>query len=211
VDLQDPGWPTVEQAIARAKNEVQVLPVDRHEGEKTLLAIQVTTRSPMGAIAYQTGGILVDHGWIRILGGGHQRLPRTLADWNFPAGDAAHARLPGAFLVADDVIGGFFALNGGALKGPPMNVFYFAPDVLRWEDTRRGYTEFLDFVLSGDLGKFYDGFRWHGWQDASEALAGDRAFDFYPMLFAQSDGGIESRRRKDAPLDEIWRAYAAQR
>jgi hypothetical protein len=45
----------------------------------------------------------------------------------------------------------------------------------------------------------------------AEALAGACAFDFYPMLFAQSDGGIESRRRSNAPLDEIWRANAKRR
>jgi hypothetical protein len=190
---------------------VEVLPVDRHDGEATLLAIQVTTRSPMGAIAYQTGGILIDHGWIRILGGGHSRLPRTLASWNFRSGDPSDSRLPGAFLVADDVLGGFFALNGGALEGPVKNVFYFAPDALRWEDTRRGYTDFLAFALSGDLARFYGGQRWPGWEGEAQALAGDRAFDFYPMLFAKHDGGIETRSRRSAPLDEIWRAYVAQR
>jgi hypothetical protein len=211
VDLHDPGWPVVENMIRNATNKVEVLPVERPDGEKNLLAIQVTTRSPMGAIAYQTGGLLVDHGWIRVLGAGHPRLPRTLASWNFPDRDPAHPRLLGGFLVADDVLGGFFALNGGALNGPTMHVFYFALDALRWEDTGRGYTEFLDFLLSGNLEKFYAGQRWSGWQDDAEALAGDRAFDFYPMLFAQSDGGIESRRRSNAPLDEIWRAYATPR
>jgi hypothetical protein len=211
LDVNDPGWPVVEQMIARATNKVEILPVERADGERTLLAIQVTTRSPMGAIAYQTGGLLVDHGWIRILGGGHQRLPRTLATWNFPDSDAAQPRLPGGFLIADDVLGGFFALDGGAFGGNAHRVFYFAPDALRWEDLGRGYTEFLDFVLAGDLAKFYAGQRWRGWQDLADALAGDRAFDFYPMLFARSDGGIESRQRRDAPLDEIWRAYVGRR
>jgi hypothetical protein len=211
VDLRDPGWPVIEQMIARATHKVEVLPVEDANGERTLLAIQVTTRSPMGAIAYQTGGLLVDQGWIRILGGGSQRLPRTLANWNFPDGDHAHPRMPGAFLVADDVLGGFFALDGGVFGGKTHNVFYFAPDALRWEDLGRGYTEFLDFVLTGDLEKFYRAQRWRGWQEAADMLAGDRAFDFYPMLFAQSDGGIEGRQRRDAPLDEIWRMYVAGR
>jgi hypothetical protein len=88
-----------------------------------------------------------------------------------------------------------------------MNVFYFAPDALRWEDTGRGYTDFLAFLFSGDLAKFYSGQRWTNWQKETEVLSGDRAFDFYPMLSAMSDGGIESRSRKDAPIDELWRAY----
>jgi hypothetical protein len=210
IDDKDPAWPIVEGMLARAKNQVEVLPVEREQGERTLVSIQVTTRSPMGTIAYRTGGLLVDHGWVRVLGSGHPRLPKDLAGWNFPDGNPARARLPGAFLVADDVLGGFFALNGGALNGPRMNVFYFAPDALRWEDTHHGYTEFLDFLFSGDLEKFYSGQRWRDWRQAVEALAGDRVFDFYPMLSAWSDGGIESRSRKTAPIAEVWRAYVAQ-
>lgn len=29
----------------------------------------------------------------------------------------------------------------------------------------RGYTDFLNFVLTGDLGKFYEGMRWPGWRE----------------------------------------------
>jgi hypothetical protein len=76
-----------------------VLPADPKKGEQALLAIQVTTRSPMGAIAYGSGGLLVDHGWIRVLGGGHARLPRDIGSWNFPKNVDQPQRLPGAMLV----------------------------------------------------------------------------------------------------------------
>jgi hypothetical protein len=207
VNEKDPGWPVVEELLSSAKNPVEVLPVACEQGERVLLGIQVTTHSTMGTIAYRTGGLLVDHGWIRVLGGGHTRLPRDLATWNFPEGDPSHARLPGAFLIADDVLGGFFALNGGGLPGPRLNVFYFAPDSLRWEDTGRGYTDFLDFLFRGNLAKFYSGQRWPDWKRHTEALGGDRVFDFYPMLFARIPGGIESRFRKDAPIAEVFAAY----
>jgi hypothetical protein len=205
VDDKDPAWPLIQGMLSNAKNTVEVLPVPREQGERVLVGIQVTTRSPMGTIAYRTGGLLVDHGWIRVLGGGHPRLPRDLAGWNLPDGD--HARLPGAFLIADDVVGGFFAINGGGLNGPRMNVFYFAPDALRWEDTGKGYTDFLGFLFSGNLAKFYSGQRWTNWAKETESLSGDRALHFYPMLSAMSDGGIESRSRKDVPINELWSAY----
>ena len=38
----------------------------------------------MGAVIFETGGILIDEGWLRILGSGHPRLPRSLPDWNKP-------------------------------------------------------------------------------------------------------------------------------
>src|SRR5689334_5693402 len=135
VDTLEPAWPLVEQMIANAKNRVEVVPAQPDDGARTLVALQVTTRSPMGAIAYQSGGLLADHGWVRLLGAGHPRLPRDIARWN--QRDGSGARLPGALLVADDAVGGFFGVNGGAFgNGSLGSVFYLPPDTLQWEDLR---------------------------------------------------------------------------
>jgi hypothetical protein len=210
IDTSDPGWPVVAEMLGRASNKIEVLPASRENGERTLVAIQVTTRSPLGAIAYGTGGILIDHGWLRILGSGHRRLARDLAKWNFPDGDHSTPRLDGACLVADDAVGGFFALNGGGLPCNGRNVCYLAPDTLEWEDTGRGYTDFLQFACVGDLNGYYGDRRWTGWERDVATLAGDRAFLFYPMLFAKSDGGIEARHRKDVPVEELWGLHAVE-
>ncbi|RZJ38066.1 MAG: DUF2625 family protein, partial [Chryseobacterium sp.] len=82
INKTDPGWPMVEEMIQSAKNKIDVLPVNPWQAEQALFKTQVTTRSPMGAIVYKTGGILVDDGWIRILGSGNEKLDRTLPDWN---------------------------------------------------------------------------------------------------------------------------------
>ena len=109
IDSEDPALPLVRQWLAEAERPYELLsPSDAREG--VLFDLQVTTRSPMGAIAYETGGVLVDHGWLRILGAGNPKLPRNLAEWN-------RGRSSGYLLVADDVVGGFFAINGGRL-GP---------------------------------------------------------------------------------------------
>ena len=62
INTEEPAWPDVQQWIANAKNQVEVLPVNSADRESALLALQVTTRSPMGAIVYETGGLLIDHG-----------------------------------------------------------------------------------------------------------------------------------------------------
>lgn len=72
----------------------------------------------------------------------------------------------------------------------------------------RGYTDFLQFVLVGDLAKFYDGQRWLGWQEEVGSLAGDRAFHFYPFLGAKCEGGLEARSRKAVPIEELWGLHA---
>jgi len=68
VDEEEPAWPLVQRWIAKASVDVEVLPLDDPKaGEEALLGAQVTTRSPMGAIAFNTAGIFIDSGWLRIL------------------------------------------------------------------------------------------------------------------------------------------------
>jgi hypothetical protein len=203
INAAEPGWPAVVDLIASGKNDVEVLPGDRTRSEAALERIQVTTRSPMGAIVYESGGLLVDHGWIRMLGGGHDRLPRDLATWNYGTTWGEEQRLPGAFLVADDVLGGFFAINGGALPGGSGHVHYFAPDTLEWEDMERGYTDFLHFLTVADLDNFYEDRRWHGWQDDVSNLDGDRGVMVYPFLWAKGPPIVE-RQRRPVPVAELW-------
>src|SRR5215207_2965629 len=82
IDKKDPGWVIVEGWIKTAKNKVEILPVDELKAKEALFHTQVTTRSPMGAIVFMTGGLLIDDGWIRILGSGNSKFNRTLPDWN---------------------------------------------------------------------------------------------------------------------------------
>jgi hypothetical protein len=203
INREDPAWPLVEGWISEAKHPVEVLAPSESAGD-SLLSLQVTTRSPLGAVVFHTGGILVDHGWIRFLGSGHPRLPRSLPRWNFACGMVESDTPPRWLLVADDVLGGFFALNGGRFAAEGRTVWYFPPDTLEWEDTGRGYSDFLYWSLVGDLDAFYASYRWAGWQAEVGRLAGDKAFSFYPPL--STDGGtIEQRHRAAVPLAELFR------
>ena len=205
IDHSDPAMTLVRSWLAVSNRPVDVLPCSRSAGEASLVAAQVTTRSPMGAIAYETGGLLVDGGWIRVLGAGHERLDRSLGSWNrLPSG--LH-RLPGAFLVADDAVGGFFAVNGGAFVGAVGNIFYLAPDTLRWEDTERGYSDWLQWILTGEVTAFYEDARWPAWESDARSLAGDQAFSIYPFLFAEGPA-VGLRSRRSVPIEELWQLYA---
>ena len=122
IERNDPAWPNLEKFFDTAKNAIEVLPVERNQASTVLHNLQVTTGSSLSAVAYETGGLLIDNGSIRLLGSGHPRLSRNPWDWN-----EAGNRLPGAMLVADDAVGVFFAVNGGALAAPQGNVFYLRP------------------------------------------------------------------------------------
>jgi hypothetical protein len=203
IERADPAWPEVKEWLAGARNKVEVLPVkdDQTRGE-ALVAVQSTTRSTMGAIVYETGGILIDHGWIRILGSGHPRLPRSLGGWNAgrsgKIGDA-----PTFLLVADDALGGFFAVDGGSLGLEPGKVAYFAPDSQSWENLGVSYTKFIQWCLSGDLESFYQGRRWPGWLEEVAKLQGDQGYSIYPPLFTKGPP-IGERSRKAVPLAELY-------
>jgi hypothetical protein len=202
IDKKEPGIDLVRGWIRGAKNPVEELRVEHAEGERALLALQVTSRSPMGAIALETGGLLVDHAWIRVLGAGHKRLPRSIHGWSGLVHGAAR-RLPGTVLVGDDVLGGFFAINGGGLQGERGHIFYHSPQSLRWEDVAPSYSAWLMGLMSGDLDAFYKGLRWPGWRREVEPLNGDEGISVYPFLFASGDD-ISKRSRKAVPIRELW-------
>ncbi|GAB3811098.1 hypothetical protein GCM10028895_00940 [Pontibacter rugosus] len=82
INKEDSGWILVQDWLKEASNRVEVLPKQQQQAENALLHLQVTTRSPMGAIVYESGGILVDDGWIRILGSGSEKLNRSIMEWN---------------------------------------------------------------------------------------------------------------------------------
>jgi hypothetical protein len=160
----------------------------------------------MGAIVYHTGGLLIDHGWVRVLGGGGDaRMRRSLMDWNRGRSFDDDGTSRGFLLVGDDAIGGFFAINGGALGDDVKNVHYFAPDTLRWESLERGYTDWLDFLLRGDLNQFYEPHRWPGWEAETSKLTGDQAWGVYPFLWTKEGKNIAAARREPIPVAETYR------
>lgn len=204
INRDDPGWPLVQQWIGEATNPVEVLPPpDDDARERALLDLQVTTRSPMGAIVYETGGILIDDGWLRILGSGHPRLPRSLAAWNLKCSRSVAGQSPPYLLIADDVVGGFFAIDGGGLGRERGKVCYFAPDTLAWESMQLGYSEFLLWCFCGDLAQYYEDVRWPGWRDEIRAVGGHQALSIHPFL--SCDGPpIGERSRRPVDISEIY-------
>lgn len=190
----EPAWPWIQGLVAQAP-AAQLLPRDAVQADAALLSLQVTVRSPLGALVHGSGGLLVDHGWLRLLGSGSARLPRSISDWNRDGS--------GLLLVGDDAVGGFFAINGGAFDGKPGDVFYLAPDTLEWESLERGYSDFLAFALSPDTARFYETLRWPGWETDVAALGGDEAFAIYPFLWAAGPD-IAQRMRRAVSVSEVF-------
>lgn len=202
INKSDPAWPLVKEWIGKAKNPVETLPCDSVKAKAALFKTQVTTRSPMGAIIYSSGGLLVDSGWIRILGSGHTRLNRTLPDWNKGKSFKEFGEQPPFLFIADDAIGGFFAINGGGLGDDAGKVYYLSPDNVEWEPLDLTYTAFLNFCFNGDLADYYKNLRWNGWKNEVAKLDGNKTYNFFPPLWTKEGKDVNKTSRKVIPVEE---------
>ena len=206
INKEEPAWDLIQEWLQEAINSYEVLPRDDKRAETELLNAQITTRSPMGAILYETGGILINGGWIRLLGSGSERLDRGMFQWNKGKTFENYGQPPAFLLVADDILGGFFAINGGAFGQDDLGqIYYLAPDTLSWEPMNCGYSEFVCWTLEGDIDLFYEPYYWKGWQEEVPKLNGNQVFSFFPFLWTKEGQQIEAVSRKVVPIEESYR------
>jgi hypothetical protein len=204
LNRSDPAWPIIQKLVAGAAGRARVLPTTRARGEQALLALQMTTRSFLGGIAYESGGLAVGHGWLRLLGAGGAEMATSLVSVN------QLERYPGlapdavGLIVAVDVLGGLFAMNTGKLPAGPGFICYMAPDTLDWLDAGMTYQTFFQWALSSKVDDFYRELRWPGWEAEVGALPLDQGLHVLPPLCAVRVPGVPTLR-KPVPIDELWR------
>ncbi|MEV0578059.1 DUF2625 family protein [Streptomyces sp. NPDC050392] len=212
VNVDDPAWRELQEMLSASSVPVQVLPVDVDEGRRCLLQLQVTARSMLGALALNTGGLLVDNGWMRVFGGGSVisgGLPSLGTTNRFPAGFDPVWHPATGLVVGHDVVGGVFALNGGdpaaaGRPGGPGQMTYFAPDTLEWEAMEMGHSGWVSWLLSGRLETFYDGLRWPGWREEAAALAFGEGISVYPFLWSkEARDDLAATSRRPVPMREV--------
>jgi hypothetical protein len=199
IDLGNPAWEMLQEWLRNAKNKVEVLPKNPQDAEKELLCLQVTTKSTIGAVVYETGGILINNGLIRILGSGSAKLDRSLCEWN--KGDK-----PNYLLIADDVMGGYFALNVGGLGNDIGKIHYLPPETLEWENTELGYTDFINWTFNGDIALFYKSFSWNTWEIDIQQVQTNQVFSFFPFLWTKEGKDIEKVNKKIIAIEDGYNA-----
>jgi len=179
------AWTLLRRWVDAAANEVTLHPPDEAGGPAALTALGVTERSLLGALALNTGGLAVDHGWLRVHGG------PALVDWR--------DRLEGSLLVGHDVVAGFYAVD-------PRDgeVRYLGPDTLEWMGLEMSHSEWVHWTLAGDLESFYANLRWPGWERESAALATDQGLRVDPPPFTRAGRVIADASRTPAPVAELW-------
>ncbi|KIH96782.1 hypothetical protein LP52_22880 [Streptomonospora alba] len=221
VDVDESAWPALQEEFARSGVPVRVLPAERpRRGRSCLLQLQLTVRSALGAVALHSGGLLVDSGWVRIFGGAgpdaHDALPSLARVNGFPADPEPGWRPEGGLVVAHDVLGGVFAINGPEAEGlgrpgDPGEIAYFGPDTLEWEPLEVGHGAWLSWVLGGGLEHFYRGLRWPGWREEVVGVAPSHGIVVEPCLWsAHAQGGIADACRRPVPTAELVGLYRSE-
>ena len=183
--MESLAWTLVQRWIAQAANDVAVLPADPDAAPAALEALALTDRSVLGALALNTGGLAIDHGWLRVLGG------PNLLKWR--------DRLDGGFVVGHDVVAGFYAVDQSEGE-----VRYLAPETLEWVGIEMGHSEWVHWTLAGDLEAFYTTLRWPGWEEESAALSHDQGLKIDPPPFTREGRSIAAASRKPAPMTKLW-------
>ena len=148
------------------------------------------------------GALLVDHGWLRILGAGAAGLP-GVHQANVLAGGQ-----PPLLEVAWDALGGRFAVNGGGLDAPPGEVCNGGPDTLVWTSIGGGHSAFVTWALSDAMADFYASLRWPGLESEIEALAPDLGMSLVPPPFTVEGRDAARVSRSAVPLTELHGVYA---
>lgn len=202
MSVPNPAWPWVLDLMESAKGPIQVLPVDPILGRRALYSLQVSVASMLGAVALECGGVIVDHGWLRILGGGMGELP-DLATVNGLSQRNFSRKLPSVLLVAVDVLGGRFAVNQGGFSGELGAVYYWAPDSMSWGSTDMKYDEFFRWSLEGDLEDFSSRLRWPGWQDEVERTPIGYGILTHPLWHDLNVSNVISPNHRVIPLREL--------
>lgn len=170
--------------IKKSTKIVQILPSDSSIKEHLQKKYEINTKSLLGMLLENTGGIIIDN-WIRFYGTGEINF--VSRNNMFPFED---------IVIAEDILGGLFVcLENG-------NIGYFAPDCLELEDMEIRLNQFLYWCLHGDTDTFYKDYRWKNWQKDVSNLKSNEGMAFYPFLWAKAES-LESRSRRIVPMDEI--------
>ena len=196
-------WEVIERWYRSPSTSVVVLPPDTDRRDVVVHDLGIDPDSTVAHVILNTGGAFVDRGWFRLLGSGHPRMTLGLDAWNGARGKLEPWKAGEVFVVAHDVVGGFFAMDSGALGFGPGRVIYLAPDSMQWEHLQMGYFEFLQWLAQGDVAGFAGDHRWPGWPDDVAALSGDQGIFVAPPLWAEGPP-MRERSRADVPMTELW-------
>ena len=198
-------WDELREDIEKSGNNIVVYDANKEIAQGTLERLNMTSNSVIGSITYNTSGMVVDN-WVRVIASGNDIDRRNLASWYE---ENEEIKEKGLLIIADDVIGGIFALNMGSYEGERGDIFYFAPDTLKWENLGIKYAGFFAWLTESNLEEFYSNVRWENWEEDVQAIGFDQALSVYPLIWT-NECNIDTASKKAVPIKEVMYLYLEQ-
>lgn len=189
-------WTKIQTMLNKSDYKLVIFDGDTEIGQAECEELNVPKDSVLECVITNCNGVCIDN-WIRILGQGNEKH-HGVAYYN----NLSDESLSGMLIVANDVVGGIYAINISRFENEKDMVWYFAPDTLEWESLEINYTDFLAFAAHGDLTGFYKSMRWKNWSAECEKIGFDEGCSIYPFLWA-NECKIDTADKKAVPFEEI--------
>lgn len=163
----DRASPTLDEVLDDAKVSVtRFPPAQSYVYEDELEKARLPKGSLLGTLLRKSDGMVLDRGWIRILGLTSQACGRTLAGWNDPLGWRREwGGMAEAMLVfADDPAGNQFGINLGMDGQGNWQVYRGCPVERTWTSLERTFGQWFHAVLADEHGAWYPEEDWARFQ-----------------------------------------------
>lgn len=186
-------WKEIERLFERSSNRVKLKRY--YNGDRSIIEkLNINEESVLGQVLLNVSGVVIND-YLRIWCNDE---PNILLQNNkvkqFYAGNK--------LIVANDIWGGLFAISNGDFEGNRRDIWYFAPDLLEWENLDINYAEFLSWTCGNGVGKFYQSFICKDIDSISREVNVNQAILIYPFLWAK-ECNLETADKKVVPLEEL--------
>ena len=200
INIDNNLWQEINNMFISSNRQLVLNSDELENGIKALNVLQVTSKSAIGSIILNTSGIVIDN-WIRILGH-DSNINRGILSYNSIEENGVATQIDKMLIVADDVVGGVFALNAGKFSEGIGEVWYFAPDTLQWESLEIQYSEFIAWIAQGNIDEFYSTMRWSTWKEECKNVKFNEAILIYPFLWS-NEIELEKADKKIVTAEEL--------
>jgi hypothetical protein len=193
-------WEEVLEMLNTSNKKIQIYNGAENIGTVEIETMEIARNSVLGVVVLYTEGIYIDN-WIRVIGqrGKHHN---GIIEYNSEQMNGNSDFLRGTVVVAQDIVGGIFAINKSRFSEGQKKIWYFAPDTLEWECLDMNYAEYMAWLLQGDTDMFYDSMRWKGWEKDCKDVGFDKSFLIYPFLWSK-ECDLSTATKKIVPYTEL--------
>lgn len=193
----DSMWNKIKEVLYGSAREVIIFEGSTKSGQSESQKLDIPSNSALASVVINCSGIYIDN-WIRILG--QENAKRNgIMYYNVMVN---HGCLDGMFVVATDVVGGIFAINISRFETEKNEIWYFAPDTLKWESLGMKYSRFIVWTVQGNTDGFYESMRWNSWRNDCKNLEFNSSYLIYPFLWAR-ECDINTADKKMVLFDEL--------